>query len=365
MHSENRILPERVYSLDALRGVAALAVVFWHWQHFFFAGTGRNHLPREEQPFYEFASLLYNRGHLGVQLFFCLSGFVFFWLYAEKLSERRIAVSKFATDRFSRLYPLHLASFALVALLQFLYQAGHGSSFVYRYNDAYHAVLNLLLVPAWGIEKGWSFNAPIWSVSIEVIMYLAFALACMTKNLKYLVFAALIVIGFALPPELRKLAVGLKLFFIGGASYVLFRAAALRWGSRATALGLVCLSLTAWAYVSLAAPGTSSVTHIVFPLTVATLAALNSVRPGWFRSIAFLGDMSYAFYLLHFPLQLIFVLVSDALGYSRAVFLNPGVMISFFAVLITLSHFSYRLFEMPVQNMIRSAYRNRTKSALA
>ena len=32
-HGVSRL--ERVYSLDALRGLAALSLVFWHWQHFF------------------------------------------------------------------------------------------------------------------------------------------------------------------------------------------------------------------------------------------------------------------------------------------------------------------------------------------
>ncbi|MDF7795325.1 hypothetical protein [Pseudomonas syringae] len=34
----------RLYTLDVLRGVAALSVVFWHWQHFFYVDnklTGR------------------------------------------------------------------------------------------------------------------------------------------------------------------------------------------------------------------------------------------------------------------------------------------------------------------------------------
>ncbi|MDE2367149.1 MAG: hypothetical protein KGM95_09475, partial [Betaproteobacteria bacterium] len=31
---------ERFYSLDVLRGIAALSVVLWHWQHFF---VGKNH----------------------------------------------------------------------------------------------------------------------------------------------------------------------------------------------------------------------------------------------------------------------------------------------------------------------------------
>ena len=31
----------RLHSLDALRGIAALAVVFWHWQHFQLLGTSK------------------------------------------------------------------------------------------------------------------------------------------------------------------------------------------------------------------------------------------------------------------------------------------------------------------------------------
>jgi uncharacterized membrane protein len=27
---------ERLHTLDTLRGIAALSVVFWHWQHFFY-----------------------------------------------------------------------------------------------------------------------------------------------------------------------------------------------------------------------------------------------------------------------------------------------------------------------------------------
>jgi peptidoglycan/LPS O-acetylase OafA/YrhL len=31
--------PTRFYSLDVLRGLAALAVVLYHWQHFFYTGS--------------------------------------------------------------------------------------------------------------------------------------------------------------------------------------------------------------------------------------------------------------------------------------------------------------------------------------
>ncbi len=37
---QTQLLPKHLYSLDVLRGIAALAVVFWHWKHFLVYGTG-------------------------------------------------------------------------------------------------------------------------------------------------------------------------------------------------------------------------------------------------------------------------------------------------------------------------------------
>jgi peptidoglycan/LPS O-acetylase OafA/YrhL len=101
--------PRRLHSLDALRGVAALAVVFWHWQHFFFSGTalaaGFN---KEAQPFYEVFKIFYQHGALGVYLFFSLSGFIFFWLYATTISTRRLTPSEFFVLRVLAAVPLAL-----------------------------------------------------------------------------------------------------------------------------------------------------------------------------------------------------------------------------------------------------------------
>jgi peptidoglycan/LPS O-acetylase OafA/YrhL len=103
---ENRI--ERFYSLDVLRGVAALGVVLWHWQHFFFVGSRLGAYDASQAPLYSLAFIFYDKGWLGVDLFFSLSGFVFFWLYSARISEGSISTGRFAWLRFSRLYPLHL-----------------------------------------------------------------------------------------------------------------------------------------------------------------------------------------------------------------------------------------------------------------
>ena len=53
-------LPAHFYSLDALRGVAALSVALWHWQNFSFYETLAFH--REQQPLYDLFKPVYTNG---------------------------------------------------------------------------------------------------------------------------------------------------------------------------------------------------------------------------------------------------------------------------------------------------------------
>ena len=99
--------PRRLYTLDISRGLAALAVVLWHWQHFGFKG----YIPgpgfvREDQPLYSVLKLFYKYGSMGVPYFFMLSGFIFFWLYSAAIQSRTIGLYQFSVQRFSRTLPL-------------------------------------------------------------------------------------------------------------------------------------------------------------------------------------------------------------------------------------------------------------------
>src|ERR1700759_328384 len=88
---------KRLTSLDALRGVAALSVVLWHWQHFFaISGDWQDGWRRDMQPFYAVLKPFYLQGWAAVDLFFVLSGFVFFWLYGDAVRTRAIVAGRFA-----------------------------------------------------------------------------------------------------------------------------------------------------------------------------------------------------------------------------------------------------------------------------
>jgi len=351
-HTEQR--PERVYSLDVLRGLAALSVVFWHWQHFFYSGGNSSDFQTERQPFFEELSFLYQHGVLAVEMFFCISGFVFFWLFAKSISTRMMSPGQFFIERFSRIYPLHLSTFLLVAMLQFGYGQNHSSYFVYQANDAYHALLNVLLIPAWGLENDWSFNAPVWSISIEVLLYGVFFLMCLTGRLRYWLIPCLVALGAYLYPSIYKLGTGLFCFFCGGIAYIVLDKTIDILGRKPTAWLTSLLALASWFYIS-HSPSVDIlyVIGINFPVTVMAVAALGLAIRNFLKPLSAIGDMSYSSYLIHFPLQIVFALAVDLLGYSREVFYSPWMLILFLTILLPLSFASHRLFEMPVQRWIR------------
>ena len=92
---------------------------------------------------------------------------------------------------------------------------------------------------------------------------------------------------------------------------------------------------------------------LLFPLTILTLALLEARFQGMARRFAFLGDISYSSYLLHFPLQLVCAIALAAWGIDRSVCNSPLFMLGFFAVLVAVSRMSYRWLEMPAQWSIR------------
>jgi len=102
--------PSRIASLDGLRGIAAVGVMIFHFDHFFLPQAALTSMLPFMRP-------ILDRAYLGVDLFFLMSGFVMAHIYGQKLSSNwRVHWKDFAIMRFARIYPLFVLT-TLVGLL--------------------------------------------------------------------------------------------------------------------------------------------------------------------------------------------------------------------------------------------------------
>lgn len=347
-------LAKHYHWLDVVRGVAALTILFWHYQHFYFSGTNNPIVyDRDIQPFYGALSLFYDHGYFAVQLFWVISGFVFAAVYGHKPGSGR----EFFVNRFARLYPLHFATLIVVAGLQAISFWTFGEFQLYPHNDVYHFFLNLLFVPHWGFQEGDSFNAPIWSVSVELFVYIVFWLIVRRVFalglLGPMVVAGSFVALFALRVPGPFWECG-AYFFLGCATWV--------WSGAFGKRQVVNL-ITALAGIAAGAslltsdiPHTGDAGRVLLFCGIVLLAAsadaLDRTRLG--HKVGWLGDISYSLYLLHVPIQVTAILVMDALRLDRPAIAAHGWFLATYVAVVTASAvLCYRYFELPARHWIR------------
>ena len=383
-HTSTPGLPRHFYSLDILRGLAALTVVFNHWRFFFWRGTSEPLLSSFQRPAYRYFHLFYDEGWRAVDLFFCLSGFIFFWLYAERVGRREVSTREFVCLRFSRLYPLHFLTLILVALGQWVYFRRYGAFFVYQSNDVTQFFRHLTLTA----YHARSFNGPAWSISVEILLYAVFFVACRLGWTRWWHLAGFVIVGFVWDSVEREsdVARGIFSFFVGGLAYGVFRRIHRTDAAWWIVPVLVAASVLAWAVVPYLITGDTprevgeaifpgggpkflgkrpgeliarlvpylAYNACLFPLTIVTLATLEAARGSLGRRLAFVGNLSYSSYVLHFPLQLGLVLIGSRLSPASPIYESSASLGLFFLVLVVLSLTSYYAFERPAQSFLRS-----------
>jgi peptidoglycan/LPS O-acetylase OafA/YrhL len=350
--------------IEVLRFLCALAVLIWHYGHFFFVGAldhAQALAVRPMSPAYWFLQPVYEKGWCAVQVFWCISGFIFYWRYAEQISDRRIGAIEFAARRFSRLYPLHIVTLVLVVALQFLYFRSHGQTFIVSNNSARAFLAQLFFASSWFDWQVESFNAPIWSVSVEILVYYGFFYAVRAVGANCLVAICVSGAGLALLWsglslfQMQTVCQCAVLFFAGGAAQLLSK-------RRFSLLGAMCAGAGVCALLVVNAVDFNLVVIVILAVClVLVFAGFGEMKCGpIFRSMAFLGNATYSSYLVHFPIQLGLVIILDALGYDRAFFRSYIALVAYLAVVIVISLAVFHLLESPAQSWLR----NRARSAL-
>jgi len=348
----------KLIGLELIRFACAFAVLLWHYRHFY-RMPGSPQFIQSAQPLHWLFAPFFDYGLFGVQLFWGISGFIFFWKYGQAIAKRAISGTNFFWLRLSRLYPLHFATLLLVAALQPVHVSLTGQSFIYQDNTPSNFVAQLFMATHWGGPAPYSFNGPIWSVSAEVFVYALFYLAVRYFG------AGWRTIALAIAASLVGQAAGLAspvlfcacYFFAGGAAARLFLDA--RDAGRAallTRLSLLMLALIiggSWVQdIQL------NEQNLTFLLLIGTPPMLIIGARDWKwlerrpAAIQAAGNLTYSTYLIHFPLQLAVAITCAATGLALPV-QSPLFLAAYLASVIAAGRWIFLRFERPAQSWIR------------
>lgn len=345
----------KLSNVDLLRGLAAFSILFWHYEILYYPCPGVNPvgLQRHVQPLFRYLEPLYLHGHYGVPFFWTLSGFIFFRVYGKR---RGVGGWEFFVNRFTRLYPLHLVTLLFVAIVQCFSMYYFGRFQAWFFNDLKHFLLNVLFASSWGLEAGYSFNGPIWSVSVEVSAYVLFYAylkafgVSLPSSALFLVWG--LVLNHALPGRITECG---ALFALGGFTHCLHELLSRRMGRRQSLMGaLLGGALIGLAYGEGRLAFDTLLHWLAFPCLIWLAASLDDLGISTGRVGDRVGSLSYACYLVHVPLQLCLMCVLDAYFGSRAAVATPAFLIGFLVAVVVAAMAAHRFIERPAMKLGRA-----------
>jgi peptidoglycan/LPS O-acetylase OafA/YrhL len=163
-------LPNRLRGIDALRGAAALGVVFYHA-----VAQGEKALPNNlfQYPI-RLVQFGASFGYIGVFLFFVISGFCIHlqWARAKAAGvEPQIRFGAFWKRRIRRLYPPYVITLLLFLLLV-AFTVGINVTHFFVYDLGMHLLMLHNLDP----NTCYTINGVFWTLAIEEQLYLAYFL---------------------------------------------------------------------------------------------------------------------------------------------------------------------------------------------
>jgi len=309
------------------------------------------------------------KGYLGVDLFFCLSGFILCHVYVRQIRDGQFQYGSFLWARLARIYPVHLVTLiglgAMVMLGEAFGEKSTGNVVVWSSLPA-----QLSLTQAWGASPLGGWNHPSWSISAEWFAYLCFPLfagvaLAMRARPGLMALAALVIL--ASTATLFQAVSGQSLthatiawgalrimpsFLLGCAVYQVW-ASKPAWPS-AVALSAVLASVVLiGSGISFGAPDWSLIP--LFGVLIFGLAGLARLGEGGGLSsvLVYLGEASFSFYMLHVPWTLAydraahwaFHLEGQALPLRLWLFSLLGLQISALAL--------HGLIERPARSFLR------------
>lgn len=152
-------------ALTSVRFLAAMWVVIYHYNRKFRFATAvqeQHYVAGPHSPL----DLLISQGHIAVDFFFLLSGFILAYTYSDNGGTLRGGARVFWVARVARIYPVYLLGL-LLGLGPYLAD-GHRLSGVIS-----SGLAHIFMLQAW-LPQTQDWNQPSWSLSVEAFFYALF-----------------------------------------------------------------------------------------------------------------------------------------------------------------------------------------------
>jgi peptidoglycan/LPS O-acetylase OafA/YrhL len=347
--------------LEGVRFACAFAVLVLHYVNLieFFPQLDARTI--FQNPILHGLRFYFGFGSWAVPVFWMLSGYIFYYQYAEKIRTRAVGAAEFFLLRFSRLYPLHLMTLFGVALLQLTLQA-RGIVGPEPNNNFENLVKQLLFASNWGLNPVRSFNGPVWSVSTEVLVYGFFFIIVLRFGCT--AWPAVLNFGWAAALNQSKAFEGgfveCVLFFFAGAMGYLGEQKVLKTPALKRHFPLILGGFMLWPCVLWSAGWMSAPKTFLLafgPAAMVALACLPSMArgplPGFLNEM---GNLTYSSYMLHFGINLLVCAGISFFSVSPGILANSVFVAFYFIGVLLLSSLCYHVFEKPAQEAIRKRW---------
>ena len=342
-------------ALDGLRGVAALAVVTFHFM---------------EMAVFDYTKLFIGHGWLAVDFFFCLSGFVIGYAYDDRV--HTMGLWKFFQARLIRLHPLVLLGSVLGLFTLF---ADPFRSGPLAYSPGKIAIIflaSIFLIPYPVMqERGFnlfSLNAPAWSLFWEYIANIVYALIFSRLSRIWLIIATVLaaihlcvaghhageLYGGWSGPSFWDGGTRMTYSFLAG--LLVYRS---KWIIRSklgfAALSVLLLLALLMPYADGGWKREAAVIILYFPLLIA-LGAGAQLTPRSEKICTFAGNMSYPLYMTHY--SVIWVFGNYYTTYKPDRFHFTLVVTSGVLVMVGVAYLVMIFYDIPIRGFLLSRTRN-------
>ncbi|AOW09006.1 acyltransferase family protein [Flavobacterium gilvum] len=341
--------------LDGLRGVAAVAVVFFHFLEFSVPDYVDNWIAHS---------------YLAVDFFFCLSGFVIAYAYDSRVKE--IGTLNFFKLRLIRLQPLVFIG-AFIGLLTFVFDPFSSLYGQYGIKETLLMFLSsAFMIPYPLITERYfnlfHFNPPTWSLFWEYIANIFYAIILFKLHKKALwlftIVAAILLVYVGHHYENLAVGFGGDNFFGGGARiFYSFLVGILAFRSKwIIKSNLNFTSLSILLAVAFFIPFIKDLNWIIdtvivlfyFPFLLALGAGIDVSKKA--KGICkFSGEISYPLYMIHYLFLWLFLSYVEA--NKPTLMTMHSIMVIGVLLLIAFAHLILKFVDIPVRNFLKNKMR--------